>query len=733
MNNVISPLLFGSQSQAVADLQAALISLKFDQLDQQEIQEQRFGETTCSMLKNFMTANQLIIFPLMVDEVAAEHLNDVLKRANIQETILPPLFSGSKSAEVFRMQIGLKQMGFPIDTQEIEGQLYGDKTTAILGSLTQFNAFPKCWLNLDTANKINLLISQLEPVPPPVDPPSGNIYVVSGAVLNAFNETIPGQKLVAYDLDLKGIGYYKKIDNVNGQWFGEGMQKLGEETISGIDGNYVITFHESDFADAEEDMPDVVVFAISGDGFLIGRSRLSTRTDFTGKIALANWNVQINARAMRGETEYSKLLQAVNPFMDKSKLALHEVAGSADQLEFIASETEQDLASVTQLAMANALLNGSMDLQVLANQMVDKPMELLYGLARQSVKMEWETISKIPVTNMAAFIKQSADANIIRIIEGDGLGFFAGQLHGIAIQKTLDNSTSLQNGIKKILNIAVKDDVAMHRFYASYVNRTGTPKEFWATLRQDPNLKDAVAPLLLTNTLSALSGNNMPLMQKLMEKTNNNDVKSLQDLSIQDWNEAIGNDVPGFIPGTTPKEKQNNYREYMRGLLNAAHPNEKVSMMVKTQEESGIQDSAVRDALNEFLTSTGFDLRLNRLTDRPDPASDTFQTRLDAISGERKADVKKALNRVQRVFQFSPSPDIMTKLLQRGIDSATMVASMPYNTFKTNYKDVGDEPVLLAIHQRASHIVSMIEYSILSLNRFSQSAAIPAITGQINS
>jgi peptidoglycan hydrolase-like protein with peptidoglycan-binding domain len=679
-----------------------------------------FFNETCAAINELKKKYNIPVKACYVDKQTADAINQRLTgglRVNF------PIFFGAKSDDVKILQAALASLGFgEVDGPEATDGSFGDATcNGVTKFKKEFQIISNtCYVDETTADKINELINT----------PLGISFIISGKVLNAFNEPIAGQQVMAYDIDLIGAGYYKKIDTPNGTWFGAGMQKLGEAT-SDIEGYYEIIFNESDFADAEGDnLPDVVSF-VTTNGVIEGRSSLSTKKDFADGTTLANWNIIINNQNIRGESEYAKLHRIVDPFMEKSKLTLNQIADSDDQIEFVASELEQDVFKVTQLVLADLLFQQAPDLKQFLE--VDQPLEFLYGLGRQSIKLDWSVLSKTSIVNIANAIQQSHDSNIIFAIDIREISGFAKGLHDAAVKNNLNNSSSVQNGIKNVLSIVTTDDAVMQKFYKTYINRSTSPQEFWNSLREDPSLKDSVAPLLLTNSLSALSGNNATVMQKLAKKTINNDVTSLLTLSIQDWNDAIGTDIPDTVPGATTEEKQNNYRESMRSLLFASYPNEKVSLMVKTQEESGIEDEEVRTSLNKFMDSTKFDLRLNRLMDKPDANSnDTFQTKLEEIAGNKKEDAKNWLNKIQRVFQFSSSPDVMTKLLQKGIDSATMVASMPYTTFKTKYSDVADDPTLLAIHQRASHIVSMIEYTIVSLNRFSQTAKVPAVTGEIN-
>jgi hypothetical protein len=554
-------------------------------------------------------------------------------------------------------------------------------------------------------------------------------YKVSGLVTNQSGDPIPNQPVVAYDVDLIGAGYYAKLKDLAVIQRKGGMQLLGHDTVSGADGSFSITFTHEQFAAAEVGLADVVVYAYNNNE-VIGRSALSVISDYVNGTELNGWNVVMDDPNAKGPSEYHQLISVVNPFMTLSKVTLEQIAGSSDQINFLSTELQQDLGHITILVRAAVL-----DTEINGNTLGQ---ELLYGLGRQTISLDYQTLSTTSIAAIVAAITASIDANIIDALgtkdQAELLLRFATVLHTKAVQETLNAPVTATNQIRNILGIALPgNDTLAQQFYQLYINRTGSPADFWTSLKNNDTFKDKVPALLLTNQLSALTGNHAPTMQKLAPKAVNNDVTQLLQMSAQDWTTLIGQDIPDFITGSSAAEKQTNYANYMQTLLFSSFPNQKVSLMTKTQAEINIPDAGIRNSLNQFLTSTSFDLRTNRLSDNADPNStDTFQTKLEAIAGDQKADVTTALNKIQRVFQFSPTPDVMTKLLIKGVDSAAAIARIPYGIFTTQYADVGDEPTLLAIHQRASHIVSMIQYTLLTLNRFSQGTAFPAIAGPAN-
>lgn len=70
--------------------------------------------------------------------------------------------------------------------------------------------------------------------------------------------------------------------------------------------------------------------------------------------------------------------------------------------------------------------------------------------------------------------------------------------------------------------------------------------------------------------------------------------------------------------------------------------------------------------------------------------------------------VKKELNRLQRVFQISTSPEVMEILLKKHLDSAHKISQIPYKSFRIYLKDiVGGEDIALKIYSKAKRVYNL--------------------------
>lgn len=544
------------------------------------------------------------------------------------------------------------------------------------------------------------------------------VFTISGIVYDKQMHAVQGVVVRAVDKDIRSV----RDESLDRQ--------LGEVSKTDRQGRYLIRYTSKEDGPGNIGTADVVVRAHSADKTVLAQSPIL----FNVSKNLV-YDLIIGESIVRGVTKYATLLDKIQ--IPLYGLQLKDL--SVEQVMFLANEADVALADVTNLQKAAAIAS-ALHYRIQASKTEELPdgramaQELLFGLGSQSISLDVVSISRTSVTVLAARIGMACDEGIISPQDTRVIGSFSQFLHDAAVQQTLTRDAKQQNSLSAILGVALKSDTLAQKFYKLHANRMVPPEQFWDSLRKDDDFKDKVDALLMTNRLTALTMNNASVTKNLLTKLGSNEVTALLELTDAEWDNSIGNDIPDVVPGGSTDDRRSNYREYMKGLMHAAFPNEKVTLMMKNPNVINVRDSTLCAILSKFMDTTKFDLRLHRLHDPVGGnMAGTFQKRLEELSGERRQDAEKTLKTIQRVFQLSPSPELMSKFLNAGIESATQVASMPVGAFQSKYKDIADEQTLLAVHQRASHIVSMIEYSILSLNGFARASRIPAITGEFKS
>ena len=625
---------------------------------------------------------------------------------------IPPLQQSNKGAAVQNLQLVLaffvqktndpaasalfkKQNFIMVWATELHDQMYG-KATAALVSIFQkkFNIKSKSSGNVDapTAERFNVLLKEFgvrDGQPDGNQPERGEEeveYTVSGTVLNQRKEPIPDQTLVAYDVDLVGAAYYRTLKTTRDIYKKGGMEKLGTAT-SDKNGNFNFKFKKGVFIHFEIGAPDVVVYAVDKDQ-VAGASPLSMESDWNGTTNLQNWNVLLTNKDIRGATEYALLTAAVKPFVEENKLSLYQLADSADQQLFLANETNQNADHVSVLVTAFKLVNDHPN-KALSTQ-------LLYGIGREGLSLDWTSLLTTPKQTIQGAIVQAGVDNIISVLPKETITAFVDQLAGLAVDMVFKkDAAGKPTPLAAVLQLATDNPDLQKSFLTLHQNFEGTAKEFWtAFLPKQDGFKDKPAliqKLQLTNQLSIVSGQHLPLVQTLLTKRKIKQPSDLLDISSADLKALILKaGVPDFVEGASDDEKAAALADTIKNLSNAAFATPLIARMVAQKTVPNISG-----LVSEFFAKApDFDFSHSRIVD--------FDKTIREIAKEEAPQVKKQLGLLQRIYNVSPTPAAMTTLLKKGFQSARQIATMSRNTFVNNYsRDLGGDDLARAVHNRA--------------------------------
>jgi hypothetical protein len=235
---------------------------------------------------------------------------------------------------------------------------------------------------------------------------SRSSFTASGTVTLANGKVKKQQQLIAYDLDLKGVGLYRDLKtlaellkhNTKG-----GFEYLGK-AITDSKGHYSFTFFEFQYARAEGgkgEKADIVVFAIDDKKNIVGRSQLVNLDSYDLKGFVRGVDIVLDNQK-EDRSEYQILIDTLSPFLKQNNMgSFAEIANSAEQLAFTASELDLNLSHLTILADVYLLLAQEAKLA--------KVLELLYGLGRQDITLSWEVLFKKKRDELQTAIGNSVD------------------------------------------------------------------------------------------------------------------------------------------------------------------------------------------------------------------------------------------------------------------------------------------------------------------------------------
>lgn len=728
---IISPIFFGDKTQAVADLQNALIQLGYPIIKDVG---NGFLQETCLALTVFKKKYNIAANACYIDQQTLDALNGLLTSQNPNQkpetfSSLPIVF-GDTSLDVKKLQVLLEVAGFgEITGEEATNGSFGTDTCAEVTTMKTTLKVPaySCYLDKPTAAQINQLLAPI---------PDGQTYTVSGYVLNSQQEKIPGQFLMAYDIDLKGARLYRtaktlSLFNSNG-----GVQLLGT-AVSDATGFYEIKFNSSAFQQNEfsaTDTADVIALAFQSNpgqnqrlpddnNPIVGRSALSVRSNYTGT-SLLNWNVLLQDSTIRGASEFAQLMGVLNPFLQMNQVGLADIADSGDQISFLSTETSQVLSACFLAAQAGKLeqdcssANQSKKASFTDDEL-NILVELFYGIGRQNISLTWVTLLQNTATQLTQAVNQSISQNIIGQQNAATVSDCITKITGLSSQQAAGAPEAAV--FYKTIGFAVKDTVLQLQFASAYTQFSGEPAVFWTKLAGEAGFTpQVIQSLQLTNQLSILTGQHTPLIEELQVNRAFTNISDLLSLKDEDWNTIIQKTgVPAQSPGSTVPEQQSLYIQSIKNILYATFPTKKIALMTAAGDIA-IKDANIKERLNTFFTSaTDFDISTTRVTDT---ATDKI---VKQISGDLYSSVQQQLLVMQRIFQVSPTPEVLGILLSKGYTSAYHISSKSQSTFiSEEASDLGGAGVAFSVYNRARHQVMRAQHVLLRI-RDTQDQAIP--------
>lgn len=537
-------------------------------------------------------------------------------------------------------------------------------------------------------------------------PRNGAEYTISGQVLNIYGEPLDEQKVLATEVNLRGVAIYKTAKTVKELKASHGFVFLGNAK-SDVNGDYEVEFTAADLPRHEKVLADVVAFAVDANNNVLGCSALALAKDFKSAKKVGGVTINTSIADIRGVSQYARLTKVLLHYVKKTDLNLHQLSASTDQINFLAAETGQDVNNTTLAVQADQL---SSDYPKYKLQK-----ELLYGIGKQNIPLTWASLFLETQSELSNAIQVSITQNLIKPYSSDTISAFLTKVAEAASDYAMTTAPETSD-LSKVLGFALSDTTLQSTFVQLYTNFSGTPQDFWSTyLPQQAGFTPAViSSLQLTNQISVLTGQNLPLMQALLVT---NPIKQPSDLlaySQAQWNTIIANTgVPADVPGATPQDQAANYITGMQNVLNAAYPTQKIALMVSQNQFS--LNNLQGDMVSFFTNNPNFDIASTNI------AGLQIGTYVKNVPG-----VKQQLSSMQRVYQVSPTPDAMATLMSKGFGSAMDIVNVPQQSFvDVHATDLGGADIALSVHNRAVHQYLRNQYMLLKTRGVSNSA-IPA-------
>jgi hypothetical protein len=607
-----------------------------------------------------------------------------------RRTVLRQVKRDETSPRVAFVHQALAAMGYPVAKEEATRARAGASTERRLKELREKFGVP------EAANPFD---QQL------VDAVTGELdrrgltdtkraFTVAGVVRDARGVPTPRQRLLAFDLDLRGVRARRDASNLADLAADHGFEPLGE-TVSDPAGTYTITFYDWQYASAERGTADVVVYAVDEHERLAGSSRIAATRDFSDTGLARGLDVRMVVLDLDDRTEFARVHALLDPFLEESKVELHELSGAGEEIAFTARELEltiQLVAAATDASVLAAALKPGGAREV-------SNAELLYGLARGGVQLSWPNLYQRNDDDLEAAIRIAAQAKLIRRPTARSLRAFLNKLRAYATERIVSGDGDEGVTLDKLLEPVLPKPAQRAAYARATAEFTGDAKAFWTEhlpaqeeFRDKPELVEGARVL---QQLTALTAGHRPLVQAL---TAGRGIRSRQQLLALSSDELADVVREAGVPGIDAPDDEvvERYAAALMSRLDTAFPTERVASLVM-HDGLGL-DPQIAEPMGRFLADPGdFSIAGSRVSDFADAIKD--------VAGDHAEDVSSELKKLQRVFQVSSSPDTMQTLLDRGLDSAHAIASIPRKAFLAEHGEaVGGEAIALALHERSSHI-----------------------------
>ena len=206
----------------------------------------------------------------------------------------------------------------------MQSSFFGETTSAALRRYQNSNHMDSGWVDEQTAEILNrdlLVKGFLE-----------NDFIVSGRVTDANGAPIARLFISIFDLDLRGIPFLEKLETFQMIAETKGFQLLGQVPTD-KNGVYTLRYKRAQFINADKSHADLVAFAVQDQVRLVARSRLATKKEFINETEVKNLDIVVlDANLLRGDSEFTLLVEAISPILRASEVTLQDLAKSVEQV-----------------------------------------------------------------------------------------------------------------------------------------------------------------------------------------------------------------------------------------------------------------------------------------------------------------------------------------------------------------------------------------------------------------
>lgn len=471
-----------------------------------------------------------------------------------------------------------------------------------------------------------------------------------------------------------------------------------DETRTNPLGAYEIRYHPDQFKRAEKGAADLVVRALDEQGNVLAASPIlfNARAEETV-------NLVIDGDAVRGPSEFERLLAGIEPLLDGLSPADLREDSQYQDVSFLAGETGTDRLTIAVWIACFRLADKT------AREETPLPPEAFYGFLRQGQPSIFSDtllddmqhpdrmalledkilrgLTDIIPDRLRSLLEQAIADNIIPARIGPAIDSILETLHQIKLRYAAGGTFGGGKGtIEQLLALTPEAKQEQAAFMTAFTAHAGPIDTFWKKLEEDRVLEpETVQRVKLSFEVGSLTRNHIPLVGELVNQLQRGDLTAKRELATFDrtaWVEMFmrqgpdGNPigVPANIDGDTDQAKMEQYAAILEQQFERAYPTTSFAAKLSRSRQTAVAGTS--DLVHFVDHNPAF--HLDRF--RVDHYIAEHEGALDGIQSPEA--LVADLNTVQRVFKLQPTFQVVDALLSRNIDSAQQIYFMGQGQFQ---------------------------------------------------
>jgi hypothetical protein len=493
--------------------------------------------------------------------------------------------------------------------------------------------------------------------------------------------------------------------------FGGAATLLGE-AMTDERGFYTLPYH------LDGNPPNLEVRAVDPQGQEISLS--ATKFNASKHEVL---NLVAPANAQQLSPEYHRLTADLAKHVDSlDRIADAEESDERQDLTLLHRATGWDARLITLAALAQRL-----------HRETRVPADVLYGLFRVGLPTDPVQFAQIDLRVFGKALDRAVEAGIIG---PDALRLEQATAAFEEFAMSARLATAPGGGLSSVGDLLDRSGLSPAEatvFQRLYFDHHDDPETLWQRARENDLSAEKIRGLQLQGKLAYLTLNNAPLIDRLREEVGalgNLDRLVDHDLyqsdtwatllrTLADGKEQVSPDLipPGYA-GETVAERLSAYAEDLARKVRLSFPTQVVARMVQKGElHLGEDHHTLKAPVQTFLRNAdalGFELGTAALSGFIREHRDQL---FEGIAPEQMQPATESIERLQRLYQITPSDEALQAMMNLGFSSAQDVVAFPADTFIERFGDQFGSPEVARLVHRKAEQVNAVVYNVLAAAR----------------